>query len=236
MCGRAHALRCPNPTPIYKRSRLKKNQLSARGQARYDKILDVATEIFFEYGFEKCSLNDVVKKAGGSLATLYKYFGNKEGLLLAILERKVDLFYAQFSDCEKLIELSFEEALHYFSVRFLNVLFTEESVKFFRIIVAECQREQNSIGTLFYENAPQKTRELLIKILRHYAQNENIPIDDFEDSADLLLVLLKEPHHFRLLVGYKSAQDLHKEIETITKKAIKRFFFCIGYRSSIETK
>ncbi|MBZ6379600.1 hypothetical protein B5C34_15650 [Pacificimonas flava] len=48
-------------------------------------MLGAARELFIAKGFDDTSLTEVVKRSGGSLATLYKLFGNKEGLLLAVL-------------------------------------------------------------------------------------------------------------------------------------------------------
>lgn len=51
---------------------------------RRRKFLDAARKLFCEQGFERTTLGDVVIESGGSLATIYKLFGNKEGLLEAV--------------------------------------------------------------------------------------------------------------------------------------------------------
>lgn len=43
-----------------------------------------------EQGVERTALADVVKRSGGSLATLYKLFGNKAGLLDAVMLTRVE--------------------------------------------------------------------------------------------------------------------------------------------------
>lgn len=48
-------------------------------------MVDAARELFISEGYDATSLTSVVQRSGGSLATLYKLFGNKEGLLLAIV-------------------------------------------------------------------------------------------------------------------------------------------------------
>ena len=50
-------------------------------EARRDAMLDAALELFLERGYGAISLTDVVKRSGGSLATLYELFGGKLGLL-----------------------------------------------------------------------------------------------------------------------------------------------------------
>src|SRR3546814_10036002 len=43
--------------------------------------------LFLDQGFDLVSLAAVVGQSGGSLATLYALFGNKQGLLRAVIER-----------------------------------------------------------------------------------------------------------------------------------------------------
>ena len=50
-----------------------------RGHERCIALLISATELFLERGYDAVSLDDIVQHAGGSKASIYKYFGNKEG-------------------------------------------------------------------------------------------------------------------------------------------------------------
>src|SRR3546814_13764796 len=72
------------------RSREPKRQLvepvATRRQDR-KAILDAAESLLLDQGFDRVSLAAVVGQSGGSLATLYELFGNKQGLLRAVIER-----------------------------------------------------------------------------------------------------------------------------------------------------
>lgn len=50
------------------------------------KIAAAAEELFAERGFDGAAIRDITKKAGVNSAMIHYYFGNKEGLYLAILE------------------------------------------------------------------------------------------------------------------------------------------------------
>lgn len=67
-------------------ARLNKNKTAEKG--RKDRILDAAEEVFAESGFHGASLRAIVLKARVNLATVYYYFGSKEGLMLATLDRR----------------------------------------------------------------------------------------------------------------------------------------------------
>lgn len=47
-----------------------------RGHERCLALLISATELFLEHGYDAVSLDDIVNHAGGSKASIYKYFGN----------------------------------------------------------------------------------------------------------------------------------------------------------------
>ena len=57
-----------------------------------DYILDVAERIFSEKGFDGASTRLISGEAGVNMAMLNYYFGSKEGLFLAIFERKIASF------------------------------------------------------------------------------------------------------------------------------------------------
>ena len=57
-----------------------------------DHILDVAEKIFSDFGFDGASTRMISSEAGVNMAMLNYYFGSKEGLFLAIFERKISSF------------------------------------------------------------------------------------------------------------------------------------------------
>ncbi|MFD1539693.1 TetR family transcriptional regulator [Nonomuraea guangzhouensis] len=69
--------------------------LTSRGVATRDRILDVATREFAEYGIAGARIERIVAAARTNKAQLYAYFGSKEGLFDAIflgsLERIVNV-------------------------------------------------------------------------------------------------------------------------------------------------
>lgn len=55
-----------------------------------DRILDAAEDAFAESGFAGASMRQIVAGAGVNLATVYYYFGSKEGLLAAVFTRRFE--------------------------------------------------------------------------------------------------------------------------------------------------
>jgi len=55
-----------------------------------DKILEVSLDLFAAKGFRGTSIRDIANAVGISISNIYHYFGNKEGVLLAILRRSAE--------------------------------------------------------------------------------------------------------------------------------------------------
>jgi AcrR family transcriptional regulator len=60
----------------------------AKGRARREQILTEAVALFAESGYQAASLRDLAARCGLSLAGLLHHVGDKQSLLLAVLERR----------------------------------------------------------------------------------------------------------------------------------------------------
>ncbi|MBC7594451.1 MAG: TetR/AcrR family transcriptional regulator [Kineosporiaceae bacterium] len=56
------------------------------------RLLDAADELFYLNGITNTGVDDVLARAGVSVATLYSQFGNKDGLLQASLLRRLEIW------------------------------------------------------------------------------------------------------------------------------------------------
>jgi AcrR family transcriptional regulator len=65
------------------------NNAAEQGKPRKEEILDVATRLFAEAGYEGTSMNDVAERVGMRKASLFYHFATKDALYEAVLERLV---------------------------------------------------------------------------------------------------------------------------------------------------
>src|SRR3954470_13875803 len=54
---------------------------------REEQMVDAALALFTERGFDDASMDDIAARVGVTKPMLYSYFGSKEGLYLACIER-----------------------------------------------------------------------------------------------------------------------------------------------------
>ena len=69
-----------------------------RGVRSRELVLDAAERVMAEHGFEAATLARVVEEAGIPMSSVYHYFGSKDGILLAVMERGADRFFADLPD------------------------------------------------------------------------------------------------------------------------------------------
>ena len=62
---------------------------------REDQILTLASEVFADEGFATTSIQAIAERAGISKPLIYNYFGSKEGLFLACIERAGEIVAAE---------------------------------------------------------------------------------------------------------------------------------------------
>lgn len=71
-----------------------------KGRARRLKIIKCAARLFEERGYANVTLADIVASSGGSLTTVYKWFGNKEELFLGVLSVHMNEVYERLRSAE----------------------------------------------------------------------------------------------------------------------------------------
>jgi len=74
-----------------------------RGMRSRELVLDAAERVMAEHGFEAATVARVVEEAGIPLSSVYHYYGSKDGILLAVIERGAERFFADMPDLDRQI-------------------------------------------------------------------------------------------------------------------------------------
>ena len=107
-----------------------------RGEARARALREAARRMFLEQGYERTNINELVRRAGGSMATLYRYYGGKAGLFAAMMEEAREELLSPLTQAGDPREAPavFLERL---GQGFLRVVVSEDGIGFFRVVLAE---------------------------------------------------------------------------------------------------
>jgi len=66
------------------------------GRSARECLLDTASELFYERGFQAVGVDEIVARSGVAKMTLYRHFPSKDDLIVAYLERSDAAFRAWF--------------------------------------------------------------------------------------------------------------------------------------------
>src|SRR3981081_3497985 len=110
-----------------------------RGEIRRAQILDAAVEVFLENGYGGATIDLVVARAGASKATVYSFFGGKDGLFAAIVEERCERILSAFGDPE-VVHSDVRHALAHIAERYMEVAMAPDAVGIWRLIVADGAR------------------------------------------------------------------------------------------------
>ncbi len=162
-------------------------------------MIDAAAELFLERGYEKASLGDVVKRSGGSLATLYAAFGSKEGLFEAIVAEISEQILAAFAEPD-LESQPLEQALQLFGERFLAMILCPNALRWHRMCLAE-GHQFPALREALLRSGPGRVRAHLADYLAVHAQAGRLRLDDPGEAAGHFVALLKSEVLFAAVCG-----------------------------------
>ena len=134
-----------------------------KGRKRYELIVKTALDLFLKNGYEKTSLNDIVAISGGSLASIYTFFENKEGLFKAIIEQEIDNLIKEIDEKIDLkISHSLEEFLTKFATISFSIVCTKKNISLGRIMMSEGSKNGGRLGRVFLDQILNKIDLVLI--------------------------------------------------------------------------
>ncbi|MEO0412452.1 MAG: TetR/AcrR family transcriptional regulator [Pseudomonadota bacterium] len=136
------------------------------GKRRRAALLEAASDLFLEVGYEAASLNQVVARAGGSKSSIYTYFTDKAGLFEAVVDEMVAKLLVPL-ELTSQSEQSFQQTLLVIADRTLRVLLSPKGIGLCRIVYMESPR-MPEIGAVFYKNGPDRA----IRQLTYYLKSQ----------------------------------------------------------------
>src|SRR5213593_3219195 len=152
-------LRLENPMPIQdaKRSARRGPRRIARGpgrpetvERRRERIVRMAAPLFLKKGYDNVSIDEIIGVVGGSKATIYTWFGGKEGLFEEVVRQKCrEVVLAIHADTAGSVEAQLTEIGH----SFLAMVLSPPILEFHRLMVS-IGRTFPETGRLFFQTGP----------------------------------------------------------------------------------
>ena len=162
-------------------------------------ILDAATGMFTQHGFNGASMDQIAAAAGVSKLTVYSHYGDKEALFVAVVTS-----YCQqqlpSSLFEALPEVPLRERLLSIAQAFYTMVSAPAAVAGHRMLCTP-QLAGSPLPQLFWEAGPKRVQCDFAALLRRRVAAGELEIDDVERAASQFFTLLKGEPHARLVFG-----------------------------------
>jgi TetR/AcrR family transcriptional repressor of mexJK operon len=180
---------------------------------RRERLVGLAAPLFLEKGYDNVSIDDIIAVAGGSKATIYAWFGGKQGLFEAVVQQKCDAVTLALDIDDS--EGSLEEQLTKIGQSFVAKVLTPPILEFHRLMVS-IGRTFPEAGRLFFQSGPELAYSIVARWVERQ-QQKGLLIDD-EDPyqlAVLFLDMLIGEHQLGWLTSMPRAAQKAKIDETV---------------------
>lgn len=173
------------------------------GRASVDpkgRILSAAKKLFFTEGFDRVSVERLVKEASVSKSTLYKYYGDMPGVLKAIAESEADQFDFSVGPDEQSAQ-DLKDRLVNLGAKLLREIDASEKVQFDRL-VHEQARHHPKLAEVYYTSLYARTQDYLSALITQGQQKGLFrPDASSELLADQLLSMWLGLNRTRTILG-----------------------------------
>lgn len=212
----------------------KKREAGARRQRRGGAelraaILEAASEVFLEAGYQGASIEAVIEKVGGSKRAIYSHFGGKKELFSALVADASGTVIGEMSP-ESIEGRSVSDALRIFGLQVTRVLMAPTTLGLYRAVIAESQR-QPDVAQAFFENGPGRVCKSLAHVLRQFDARGAISINDSQRAAERFVGMLRDDIHLQVVLGLRAPPN-DAEIIASVEQAVEIFTCGIAVRPS----
>jgi TetR/AcrR family transcriptional repressor of mexJK operon len=185
---------------------------------RRERIVRTAAPLFLKKGYDNVSIDEIIALVGGSKATIYAWFGGKEGLFEAVIRQEcADVVLAIHVDTTGDLEAQLTEI----GQSFLAMVLSPPILEFHRLMVS-IGRKFPEIGKLFFETGPASAYNLVATWISKQQRDGRIIEGDPYRLAVLFLDMLIGEHQLSALTGLRRAARRDKIDETV-RLAVKVF-------------
>ena len=194
--------------------------MRVKTETKREAILEVASQVFQELGYERTSMAEIAARLGGSKVTLYGYFPSKQELFLEVAHSMAMQHLGPAYD-----ELvpggdDLPKVLRRFGEKLLTFICTPQAMGTYRMVAA--QAGQSDIGRRFFELGMKRGEETVAAFLQSEMDGGRLRQADAPVAAMHLAALLSAETWHRMLMG-AMVSPTRQQIKQIVDRAVAVF-------------
>jgi AcrR family transcriptional regulator len=194
--------------------------------ARQEEVLDAVLGLLAS-GSDALTMSAVAQRASCSKETLYKWFGDRDGLLTATVRWQASKVRAGNYDLASLDTSALQASLEAFAVTWLKVISSRTSIALNRLAVSHAGSGKSNLGQIVLANGRFAIGERLKPLLEAARDARLIAFDDAETAFRTFFGLVGRDVQIRLLLGDK-VRLTEAEIARDASRATQQFMVLYG--------
>jgi AcrR family transcriptional regulator len=187
---------------------------------RQQQVLTAALELLVEGG-AGLTMTAVARRASCSKETLYKWFGDRDGLLTATVQWQAAKVRVPRVDRHRVERDELRQSIEQFARDLLGTLAGEISVVLNRLAVTHAGEEKRGLGAIVLENGRLEMGRRLKPVLEAGRDARLLRIDSSEEAFRTFFGLVVRDVQIRLLLGdglSLSQADIDRDAERATEQ------------------
>lgn len=203
----------------------KTGQRTAQGAKRRKAMMDVAWKLFMQKGYTAVSLDEIIRKSGGSKASIYEFFGSKHGLFLAIIE-DVTANILKDMRLPDTAGMPVRKALRHIGFALGRDILSEYGIGLYWLSVS-ISRKFAEVARTFYEAGPRTAMRSLAVYLEKEGKAGRLRIKDPLRASEVFHVLVLEYTHMAMSLNVQGPPT-ETELTKIVDEAVDQFLMIYG--------
>jgi TetR/AcrR family transcriptional repressor of mexJK operon len=153
------------------------SQLKPRSADKREEVLDIASETFLVKGYDGTSINVMAREACISKESIYRYFGSKEDLFLAVVERELTVYRRGMLETTSNFDgKSIRDALFALADATLRVASNDRTLALRRLIF-QMAANGSKVGSHYFTSGPDIAYQNLVRLFEHYQPESDFGVD-----------------------------------------------------------
>ena len=194
---------------------------------RQNAVLDSALRLLVDGGEKALTTAGVARAANCSKESLYKWFGDRDGLLSAMISFQASKVRTFEAHAGRLDAAKLRENLIAFAHDLLDVLSGDVSLALNRLAIGQASRDGSKLGHMLQERGRSQIGRRAGALLEAARRSRLIRFDDADEAYGTLYGLVVSDLHLRMLLGEPIAAK-EKNYDRRAEKAIDAFLKLYG--------
>jgi AcrR family transcriptional regulator len=204
---------------------------SAEFSPRQNAVLEQALQLLVDGGEKALTTSGVARAANCSKESLYKWFGDRDGLLSAMIAYQASKVRTFERGGERLTAASLHDHLITFARDLLEVLAGDVSLALNRLAIGQSNRDGSKLGKLLLERGRRQIDRRASALIDAGKRAGLLRLADADEAYHTLYGLIVSDLHVRMLLGDPGVKDCGRQAE----RAVGAFLRLYGTEKVLAT-